>query len=123
MKFVMLIYETASAVASRGLAEGEPYLAAWRAYHQALVKAGAYVSGAPINDDGTATTVRTKSGKVHIQDGPFADSKEQLGGFMIVECDSLDAALEWAARCPAAASGAVEVRPIHVGFHDAVSRR
>jgi hypothetical protein len=55
-----------------------------------------------------------------VQDGPFAEAKEELGGFMIVEAPSLDAALEWAARCPAAASGALEVRPMDVGIHDTI---
>jgi hypothetical protein len=59
----------------------------------------------------TGTTVRLKEGKRRVQDGPFADTKEQLGGFTILELPSLDAALDWAARCPAASIGAVEVRP------------
>jgi hypothetical protein len=60
--------------------------------------------------------VRIKDGKRHVQDGPFADSKEQLGGFTILELPSLDAALEWAARCPAASIGAVEVRPVSIQY-------
>jgi hypothetical protein len=60
----------------------------------------------------TGTTVKIEEGKRGVQDGPYADAKEQLGGFITLELPSLDAALEWAARCPAASSGAVEVRPL-----------
>jgi hypothetical protein len=73
--------------------------------------------GAPLKDVATATTVRLREGRRHVQDGPFAEGKEELGGFILLDAPSLDAALEWAARCPAAASGAIEVRPIDVDFH------
>src|SRR5262249_53746813 len=105
MRYVMLIYETPADFASRERVQGEPYVAAWRAYHQALVEAGAYVAGAPLKDPGSATTIRVKGGERHVQDGPFAETKDQLGGIAIVEFESLDAALEWAVRCPAAATG------------------
>jgi hypothetical protein len=81
-------------------------------YHKALVEAGVYLGGNPLQAPETATTVRLKDGKRRVQDGPFADTKEQLGGFTILELPSLDAALDWAARCPAASAGAVEVRPV-----------
>src|SRR5213078_2781592 len=112
----MLIFETPENLASRRK-DGAPYVAAWRAYHAALVAAGAYVDGAPLKDDGTATTVRLRDGKRHVQDGPFAEPREQLGGFIIIDTPSLDSALEWAARCPASASGSVEVRPIDADYH------
>jgi hypothetical protein len=117
MKYVMLIYETPRNIEARGSADPAPYIAAWHAYHKALLAAGAYVDGAPLKDIATATTVRLKDGGRHVQDGPFAEAKEQLGGFIIIDVPSLDAALEWAARCPASASGAVEVRPIDVDYH------
>ncbi len=85
---------------------------AWRAYHKALVESGVYVGGDPLEVPETGTTIRIREGKRRVQDGPYADTKEQLGGFTILELPSLDAALEWAARCPAASSGAVEVRPL-----------
>src|SRR5439155_11553591 len=90
----------------------DAYIGAWRAYHRALVEAGIHAGGDPLQAPETATTVQMRAGRRQVQDGPFADTKEQLGGFTILECPSLDVALEWAARCPAAASGAVEVRPI-----------
>jgi hypothetical protein len=117
MRYMMLIYESPAEVERRGDPEGVPYIAAWKAYHKALVEAGAYVTGAPLRPAGTATTVRLKDGRRQVQDGPFAEAKEELGGFMILELPSLDAALDWAARCPAAAIGALEVRPIDAEFH------
>jgi hypothetical protein len=120
MQYVILIYETPKDFESRDSGKSHPYIAAWRAYHKALVGAGVYVGGAPLQDVGTATTVRLEDGRPRVQDGPFAETKEQLGGFMILELPSLDAALEWAARCPAAASGAIEVRPLDAAVLDAV---
>jgi len=111
MEYVVLIYESPENFASRGSGRSDPYIAAWRAYYKALVAAGVYVGGEPLEDAGTATTVRVKGGRPQVQDGPFAEAKEQLGGFILLDLPSLDAALEWAARCPAAATGAVEVRP------------
>ena len=120
MKYVMLIYETPPNLESRKDPERDPYVAAWRAYHKALVGAGTYVGGAPLKDVTTATTIRLRDGRRHVQDGPFAEAKEQLGGFIILDVASLDAALEWAARCPAAAFGAVEVRPMDVDYRATV---
>jgi len=127
MRYVMLIYETPADFESRNdfesrkPPEGEPYAAAWRAYYRALVEAGAYVGGgAPLKDPGTGTTIRMKDGRRYVQDGPFAEAKDQLGGFMILDCPSLDGALEWAARCPVAATGAVEVRPMDVAWLEAI---
>jgi hypothetical protein len=112
MQFALLIFETPEAFATRKAPESNPYLGAWRAYHKALVEAGIYVGGDPLEVPETGTTVRLVEGKRHVQDGPFADTKEQLAGFLVLELSSLDAALDWAARCPAASAGAVEVRPL-----------
>jgi len=112
MQFALLIFESPDAFKKRKADENDPYLGAWRAYYKALVEAGIYVGGSPLQPPETGTTVRLKEGKRRVQDGPFADTKEQLGGFTILELPSLDAALEWAARCPAASIGAVEVRPV-----------
>jgi hypothetical protein len=113
MQFALLIYESPAAFAARNSDENDAYLGAWRAYHKALVEAGIFVGGNPLQ---TGTTVRLKDGKRRVQDGPFADTKEQLGGFTILELPSLDEALDWAARCPAAAIGAVEVRPVSTAY-------
>ena len=110
MHFALLIYESPEAFATRKSDGTDPYTSAWRAYHKALVEADVFVAGDPLEAPETGTTVRIKEGKRGVQDGPYADTKEQLGGFTILELPSLDEALEWAARCPAASYGAVEVR-------------
>jgi hypothetical protein len=114
MQYAMLIYETPEAFEWRTGGEDGAYVGAWRAYHHAMVKAGVYVGGDPLQLPDTATTVRMKADTRHILDGPYAETKEQLGGFVLVEVGSHDEALEWAARCPAASYGAVEVRPVAV---------
>ena len=114
MQYAMLIYEPEQQFDDRARpGDDEAFWGPWRRYHRALVEAGIYVGGSPLERaDTTATTLRVRGGQKQVQDGPFADTKEQLGGFIIVELPTLDAALEWAARCPAAQYGAVEVRPL-----------
>src|SRR5688500_18791534 len=116
---MLMIYETQDDFDSRSGERSQPYIAAWRAYYRSLVDAGVYVGGDALMRADTGTTVRLKNGRRHVQDGPFAETKEQLGGYMILELPSLDAALDCAARCPAAATGAVEVRPLQ---HDVRER-
>jgi hypothetical protein len=120
MQFALLIYESAEAFATRNNDGTDAYTAAWRPYYKALLEAGIYVGGEPLQVPETGTTVRIKEGKRHVQDGPHADTKEQLGGFMILELPSLDAALDWAARCPAASCGVVEVRPLATATKDRI---
>src|SRR5579862_2367350 len=112
MQFALLICESPEAFAMRKNDDNDPYLGAWRAYYKAVVDAGIYVGGDALDVPDTGTTVRVNQGKRRVQDGPYADTKEQLAGFMLLELPSLDAALDWAARCPAASLGAVEVRPL-----------
>jgi len=120
MKYILLVYETPDNFETRKAGARAPYIGAWRAYHKALVEAGAYVGGAPLRDIATATRVQLRDGKRHVQDGPFAEAKEQLGGFLILDLPSQESALEWAARCPAAATGTLEVRPMDVEIHDCI---
>jgi hypothetical protein len=112
MQYAMLIYENQEAFATRQAGDDDAYIGAWRAYYKALVDAGVYVGGTPLHVPETATTVRQKDGKRQIQDGPYAGTKEQLGGFILLECVSLDVALEWGARCPSTSKGAIEIRPL-----------
>ena len=113
MLYALLIYENPADFARRDLAvEADEYVGAWRKYYEAMIEAGIYVGGNPLDVPETATMVRLRDNKRQIQDGPYASTKEQLGGFTLLELPSLDAALEWAARCPAASYGAVEVRPV-----------
>jgi len=112
MQYMMLIYESFKNLEARTTDKTSPSVAAWRAYHRSLVESGVFVGGAPLQSGASATTVRVRDATRDVQDGPYAETKELLAGVTILELPSLDAALDWAARCPAAATGAVEVRPI-----------
>ena len=122
MLYILLIYEKPEDFERReSPVESEAYAGAWREYHRALLDAGIFAGGRPLDAPETATTVRLRESKRQIQDGPYANTKEQLGGFTLLELPSLDAALEWAARCPAAAYGAVEVRPLAIEMEPRVT--
>lgn len=113
MQFAIIVYETDAELAA---AHQSPeafgkYIAPYSAYSQALREAGIARGGAGLRPYTEATTVRIRNGKRQVQDGPFADTKERLGGFFLIDVPDLDKALEWAARCPATASACVEVRP------------
>jgi hypothetical protein len=112
MTYMMLICETDADFAARTDEHRDAFWGAWRAYHQALVQAGVIVGGNALQPPATGATVRVRDGRRQVEDGPFADTKEQVGGFILLDVPSLEAALDWAARCPAAATGAVEVRPV-----------
>jgi hypothetical protein len=107
MKYAILVYETEQDVANR-----EHQMPAYNAYSQALSEAGVMAGGAALHPSYTGTTVRVQNSQRQVQDGPYADTKEQLGGFFIIDVANLDQALDWAARCPAASNCAVEVRPL-----------
>jgi hypothetical protein len=112
MQFTILVYETDSELSSRSDPKRrDTYWAAYRAYTSALREAGVMVGGAALQPPRAAATVRIPHGKRQVQDGPVAETKEQLGGYYVIDVPDVDKALEWAARCPAAASGAAEVRP------------
>src|SRR5258708_39999811 len=105
MNYTMLIYEDAAAFRSRDepdTKKRQAYWAAWSAYTKALVDAGVMVGGAGLQRSDAATTLRMRDRKRHVQDGPYVDTKEQLGGYYIINVPDLDAALDWAARTPAA---------------------
>ena len=112
MKYMLMIYrdETAFASAPTSGAHSGAYIA----YAEALKEAGAFVDGDRLQPSATASTVRVRDDGAEILDGPYADTKEQFGGFYIIDVPDLDAALQWAARCPDAAQGVVEVRPMWV---------
>jgi hypothetical protein len=96
-------------------AEQEHWLGAYKAYMEAMTKAGVLKSSSGLQPTASATTVRVANGKTQVLDGPYADSKEQLGGFHLIEVADLDAAISWAARSPTALHGVVEVRPVMEG--------
>ncbi len=97
---------------SRDPAQAGAYWGGWQAYIGALVQSGVMVDGNVLRPPETATTLRIENGARHVADGPFADTKESLAGYVILEVPDLDAALEWAARAPCASGGSVEIRPV-----------
>lgn len=113
MQYTMLIYEPETELAKRtDPAEAPAYWGAWTAYMQALSQAGIMVGGNGLQPYHAATTLRLRDGGRHVQDGPYADTKEQLGGYIVLDVPDLDSALDWASRCPAAPFGIIEVRPV-----------
>lgn len=112
MQYALLYHETPAELARSETAEAPAYWGAWNAYMAAMAAAGIMRGGNALMRPQTATTLRIANGKWQVEDGPFADTKEQLGGFVIIEVTDLDAALAWAARAPCAAAGSVEVRPV-----------
>ncbi len=113
MRYALLFNETAADFALRDDPEkAGAYWAAWSSYIATLEQSGIVQSGAGLLPPDTATTVRIRDGKRQIHDGPYAESKEMLGGFFVIEVPDLDVALEWAARAPSSGYGATEVRPL-----------
>jgi hypothetical protein len=114
MQYLLLIYGNEAAAKNANPPEVAKMLAAYGAYTEAMQKAGVMLAGNRLQPSSAASTVRVVDGKSEVLDGPYADTKEQLGGYYVIETPDLDAALAWAARCPGASRGRVEVRPIWV---------
>jgi hypothetical protein len=93
-------------------ADAKAMTGAYVAYTQELIRAGALIGGDRLQRTSAATTVRVKNGRTEVVDGPYAETKEQLGGYYLIDVPDLDAALSWAASCPGAQVGSIEVRPI-----------
>lgn len=112
MKYICLIYENEALYANQSEAERDAVFAGYMQFNEVVNAAGVMVAGDPLLETNTATTVRVRDGKVTNTDGPFAETKEQLGGYYILDCKDLDQALGFAAQIPGAANGCVEVRPL-----------
>jgi hypothetical protein len=112
MQYLLMLYSNETAWPKMTKAEQEQGVAAYQAYTEALKNAGVYKGSNRLQPTAAATTVRLADGKPQVLDGPYIDSKEQLGGYYLIEAPDLDAAISWAARCPGASHGTVEVRPI-----------
>jgi hypothetical protein len=112
MKYLLMIYQNEAAAAAATKAETEQMHGAYMAYTEALAKAGVIVGGDRLHPSSAATTVRVANGSKKVLNGPYAETKEQLAGYYMIEVPDLDAALAWAARCPGASTGAMEVRPV-----------
>jgi hypothetical protein len=112
MQYLFALYAEESGWSKLTEAQQREGVAAYGAYTEALKKAGVYKGSNRLQPVANATTVRLKDGKSQVLNGPYADSKEQLAGYYLIEVPDLDAALSWAARCPGAGHGTIEVRPI-----------
>lgn len=113
MQYMLILTEPEDVVATRNHPDhAGPYWGAWSAYVAAINEAGIVVGGNGLQPAMTATTVRVRDGKRMVQDGPYADTKEQLGGYFIIDVPDLDTAINWASQAPSALVAAVEVRPV-----------
>lgn len=112
MQYMIMNYVPAATAEGAAPPEEHSDMDAWSAYTKAMIDAGVMRGGNALKPGYTGTTVRLRDGRRDVHDGPYADSKEELGGYYIIEVPDLEVALQWAARNPAALFGAVEVRPI-----------
>ncbi|HJZ60712.1 MAG TPA: YciI family protein [Miltoncostaeaceae bacterium] len=112
MKYMMLIYGQEGGFGDMPEDQQQAVLKSWFDYTENMEKAGVLVAGDALQPTASATSVRVRDGKTLTTDGPFAETKEQLGGYYLMEVPSLDEALDWAARCPGAPFGTIEVRPV-----------
>jgi hypothetical protein len=113
VEYMILIYGDESAFGSIKEAQLKAMYAEYGTYTQELMKAGVMRAGSELKPASTATTVRLRGGKVLTTDGPFAETKEQLGGYYLIDVPNLDDAVKWAGKCPGAKTGSVEVRPLN----------
>ena len=118
MQYILLIYQNEkqrqAMMAKCSEEEKAADFGKWMAYTEDLKKSGAFIAGDALQETGMATTVRKRDDALLNTDGPFAETKEQLGGYYVINVDNLDAALTWAAKCPGTVTGSVEVRPLMV---------
>ena len=114
MKYLCLIYDEEKKLGARSKGESDAFMGEYFAFTEGIRKSGHYLGGEALKPVQTATTVRVRNGKVSTTDGPFAETKEQLGGFYLINARDLNDAIQVAARIPSARLGSVEVRPIMV---------
>ena len=115
MKYTLFLYNDEAAMAGAPPHAMQQVKAAFEGYTQALKDAGVFVTTDWLRPSGTATVLTLRDGARRVQDGPYAASKEQLGGFYVIDVANLDEALKWAEQCPAARRGLIEVRPSAMG--------
>ena len=111
MQYLLLIHGSEAVENAMSEQKMGEVMAAFGAYTEALKKSGVYVGSNRLQPIATATTVQVRDGKTSVLNGPYAETREQLGGYYLIEVPDLDAALDWAAKCPAAGTGALEIRP------------
>ncbi|WP_224703227.1 YciI family protein [Devosia aquimaris] len=115
MQFMLLIHGNERAMMEATPTDATGMTPDYAAYNMALVKAGAMVAGERLRPTTDAASVRIRNGRTEVLDGPYADTKEQFGGFYIIEAPDLDKAMDWALQCPASRHGTIEVRPVVQG--------
>jgi hypothetical protein len=114
MQYLLLIYRNEAELGKMGPADRKQMAADYGTYTQSIIQSGHFKAGDGLQPASTATTVRVREGKTLTTDGPFAETREQLGGYYLVDAKDLDTALGLAARIPGAKSGSIEVRPVMV---------
>lgn len=114
MQYLLMIYRNEAESAGIDPAAAKAVADDYRAFTQSIIQSGHFKAGDALRDSSTATTVRVRNGKTLTTDGPFAETREQLAGYYLIDAGDLDTALAIAARIPGARSGAVEVRPIMI---------
>jgi hypothetical protein len=112
MQYMLLIYGDEGRWAAMTEETRNAFFGEFFAYGEALEQAGAWVAGSALQPSATATVLRVEDGETLLTDGPFAETKEQLGGYYLIDVETLDEALEWGAKIPGAAYGTIEVRPV-----------
>lgn len=112
MKYLCLIYDEEAKLNDMSPAEGEAFMGEYFAFTEGIRQSGHYVAGEALHPVATATTVRIRNGSVSTTDGPFAETKEQLGGFYLIEARDLNDAIQVASRIPSARIGSIEIRPV-----------
>lgn len=115
MKYTLFLYGDEAAFAAASPEQLKQVQAAYMAYTQALKDAGVFVATDWLKPSLTGTTITLKDGARRVQDGPYAATKEQIGGFYMINVPDLDAALQWAEKCPASRMGIIEIRPSMMG--------
>jgi hypothetical protein len=115
MKYILLIYGDESVWGSMSQEQMQAMYEAHASYGEEMTKAGVIRGGAELKPASTATSVRFGNGRPKTVDGPFAETKEQLGGYYVIEVDNLEQAIEWAEKMPGMTTGTVEVRPLGAG--------
>ena len=112
MKYLCLIYDEEKKLAGMAKSEADAFMGEYGAYTESIKGSGHYLGGNPLQPVHTATTIRSRNGKVSTTDGPFAETKEQLGGYYLIEAKDLNDAIQVASRIPSVKTGSIEVRPI-----------
>jgi hypothetical protein len=114
MKYLCLIYDEEKKMATMSKADGDKFMGEYFAFTDGVKKSGHYLGGDALHPVNTATTVRVRNGKLSTTDGPFAETKEQLGGYYMIDAKDLNDAIQVAAKIPSAKTGSIEVRPVMV---------